>query len=153
MERRKLEIPLNEPVTIELLYDQPQIGKSSFGEYYLYSVRNGDEITSYSLFAAKEVHEQLKNFKKGSKVVIVKTVEQKANKIITRYDVKAVDTEANQKISPGDTVSPSTDNYFTAMMASYQDALRIQEILKMVDVDRCAITLFISRTKTNGIGI
>ena len=83
-ERKKLELQLNQPCSIELLYDKPSIGSSQYGEYYLYAVRNGDGTTEYSLFAAPEVHDVLKDLKKGAKATITKFAEQKGNKILTK---------------------------------------------------------------------
>lgn len=141
MERKKLELDFK-PVKIELMSDQCLIGTSRYGEYYLYNVRNGTgEELSY--FADKDVHEKLKDLHKGDKVEICKRAEQKGTKIITSYDVKVLKNEA----------PPSKDNYYETMLASYQDALNIQEKLNgMVDVNRIAITLFIARSKINSNG-
>ena len=140
MERKKLELELNKPVKIELMQDQCLIGTSRYGEYYLYNVRNGgNEELSY--FADKDVHEQIKNLKRGDKAEICKRAEQKGTKIITSYDVTVLKNE----------LPSSKDNYFETMLSSYQDALNIQEKLNgMVDVNRIAITLFIARSKING---
>ena len=141
-ERKKLELELNKPVKIELLQDQCLIGTSRYGKYYLYNVRNGgnDEL---SYFADKEVHEQLKDLKRGDKVEICKKAEQKGTKIITCFDVKVLKNETPS----------SKDNYFETMLASYQDAQKIQKELNgMVDVNRIAITLFIARSKNSGNG-
>ena len=145
MERKKLELELNKPVKLELLQDQCLIGTSRYGEYYLYNVRNGgNEELSY--FADKDVHEKLKDLRKGDKVEICKRAEQKGTKIITSYDVKVLKNDS----PPG---NASKDNYFETMLTSYQDALNIQEKLNgMVDVNRIAITLFIARSKINGNG-
>jgi len=141
----KLELELNKPVKIELLQDQCLIGTSRYGEYYLYNVRNGgNEELSY--FADKEVHEQLKDLKRGDKVEISKRAEQRGTKIITSYDVNVLKNE-----TPA--VSTNKDNYFQTMLSSYQDAQKIQEELNgMVDVNRIAITLFIARSKNSGNG-
>jgi len=142
MERKKLELELNKPAKIELMQDQCLIGTSRYGEYYLYSVRNGgNEELSY--FADKDVHEQIKDLKRGDKVEICKRAEQKGTKIITNFDVKVLKSEAPS----------SKDNYFETMLNSYQDALNIQEKLNgMVDVNRIAITLFIARSKISSNG-
>ena len=145
MERKKLELELNKPVKIELMQDQCLIGTSRYGEYYLYNVRNGgNEELSY--FADKDVHEQIKNLKRGDKAEICKRAEQKGTKIITSFDVKVLKNDS----PPG---NASKDNYFETMLSSYQDALNIQEKLNgMVDVNRIAITLFIARSKINSNG-
>lgn len=89
----------------------------------------------------------LKTLRKGDKATIVKLAEQKGSKIITRYEVQT------QKVAAADTVPAGKDAYFTAMLTSYEDAMKIQEKMNgMVDVNRIAITLFIARSKVNGNG-
>jgi len=39
-QRTKLELPINRPVEIELLYDEPVTGKSQYGQYYMYAVNS-----------------------------------------------------------------------------------------------------------------
>jgi len=146
MERKKLELELNKPCKIELMSDQCLIGTSRYGEYYLYNVRNGgNEELSY--FADKEVHEKLKDLRKGDKVEVCKRAEQKGTKIITSYDVKVLKNDS----PPG---NASKDNYFDVMLSSYRDALQIQEKLgTMIDTTKISICLFIARTKINGNNI
>ena len=143
----KLELELNKPVKVEILQDQPLIGTSRYGEYYLYSVRNGNG-EEYSFFPDKEVHEKLKDLKRGDRVEICKKAEQKNSKIITSYDVKILNN--NSSSIP---TQSNKDNYFETMLSSYQDAQKIQEELNgMVDVNRIAITLFIARSKISPNG-
>ena len=59
MERQKLELEINSPTKIKLLFDEPIVGESQYGKYYLYAVSNGSD-KEYSLFAADTVHEVLK---------------------------------------------------------------------------------------------
>lgn len=126
-----------------MLYDEPVVGNSRYGEYYLYVVKNGTG-EEYSFFAPDEVHEQIKQLKKGAKFTIVKLAEQRGTKIITKYDV-TIDAALS------DSGNNSKDSYFEAMFASYDDAMKIQEKLNgMVDVNRIAITLFIARSKGSG---
>ena len=143
----KLELELNKLVKVEILQDQPLIGTSRYGEYYLYSVRNGNG-EEYSFFPDKEVHEKLKDLKRGDRVEICKKAEQKNSKIITSYDVKILNN--NSSSIP---TQSNKDNYFETMLSSYQDAQKIQEELNgMVDVNRIAITLFIARSKISPNG-
>lgn len=150
MERKKLELELNKPVKIELLQDQCLVGTSRYGEYYLYNVRNGgNEELSY--FADKDVHEKLKDLKRGDKVEVCKRAEQKGTKIITSYDVKVLQSSAAELQSDKIIIA---DNYFDVMLASYKDALQIQEKLgTMIDTTKISICLFIARTKINGNNI
>ena len=132
-----------------MLFDKPTTGTSQFGEYYLYAVRNGDGTTEYSFFAPPEVHEKLKDLKKGSKATITKNAVQKGSKILTTYDIQVQEA----KVSAPDTATNNKDSYFAAMLSSYEDAMKIQEKLNgMVDVNRIAITLFIARSKVSGNG-
>ena len=143
----KLELELNKLVKIEILQDQPLIGTSRYGEYYLYSVRNGNG-QEYSFFPEKQVHEKLKDLKRGDKVEICKKAEQKGSKILTTFDVKVLQSNDPQTKTEKQFIE---DNYFDIMLASYQDSLRIQEKLgTMIDTTKISICLFIARTKING---
>lgn len=133
-----------------MLYDKPTTGTSQYGEYFLYSVRNGDGATEYSYFAPSEVHEQLKALKKGDKATITKLAEQRGSKIVTKYDVQT--QPISVKAVPTENTATGKDVYFESMLSSYEDALKIQERLNgMIDVNRVAITLYISKTKTSGL--
>ncbi len=158
MERKKLELILNQPCPIELLYDEPVTGNSQYGEYYLYAVRNGDGTTEYSFFAPDEVHNKIKDLRKGAKAVITKLAEQKGNKIVTKYDVSIL---LNQPTSPASMptelkntpTSGSVDNYYELMLLSCKDAVRIQaELGGLIDPKSIAVTLFIARSKSPFIG-
>ena len=147
MERKKLELELNKPVKIELLQDQALIGTSRYGEYYLYSVRNGGK-EELSYFADKEVHEKLKELHKGDKAEICKRAEQKGTKIVTSYEVKVLQSSCAELQSDKNIIA---DNYFDVMLSSYRDSLQIQEKLgTMIDTTKISICLFIARTKING---
>ena len=147
-ERKKLELELNRTQSLELLFDEPMVGQSRYGEYYLYSVKNGTD-EEYSFFAPAEVNDQIKSLRKGDRFEITKLAEQKGTKIITKYEVKV----KQQTPTNNNNHQVQKDNYFDAMLTSYQDALKIQEQLNgMVDVNRIAITLFIARSKINNNG-
>ena len=105
MERKKLEIQINSPVNLQLLFDEPLVGESKFGEYYMYAVKNGEE--EYSFFAPLSVHEQLKGkSKKGTEFQITKTATQKGKKLVTDYKNKGVAVVA---ISPNDPLAVRLD--------------------------------------------
>ena len=150
MERKKLELDLNKPVKIELLQDQCLIGTSRYGEYYLYNVRNGgNEELSY--FAEKDVHEKLKDLRKGDKAEICKRAEQKGTKIVTSFDVKVLQNNVESPEKPNN--KNLDDNYYELMLNSCRDAVRIQnELGGLMDAKSLAVTLFIARSKINGNG-
>ena len=154
-QRAKLELQLNNPVEIELLYDEPVTGTNAYGNYYLYAVKSGTQ--EYSFFAPESVHNELKILSRGDRAIVNKTAHQKGSKVFTEYTVTLPDIPIHQKDvkSAGNTSSPTVvakkDNYSTIMLECYSDALSIQEELgTMIDVSRIAITLFIARSKTNG---
>jgi hypothetical protein len=150
-ERKKLELQLNLPANLELLYDDPVIGQSQYGDYYLYAVRNGNGA-EYSFFAPSEVHDQIKSLRKGSKVTITKLAEQKGSKIITKYDIKIKEDEVPAEKPV--TANNGNDNYYELMLQSCKDAVRIQnELGGLMDAKSLAVTLFIARSKVNGNGI
>lgn len=141
----KLELDLNRPVKIEILQDQPLIGTSRFGEYYLYNVRNGNG-QEYSFFPDKQVHEKLKDLRKGDKVEICKKAEQKGSKIVTTFDLKVLQNSVD---SPENASRKNIDdNYYNLMLNSCRDAVRIQnELGGLMDAKSLAVTLFIARSK------
>ena len=152
-ERKKLDLKLNQKTSLELLFEVPVVGNSSYGQYYLYAVKQGNN-EEYNFFAPEELHEQMKGLHKGNKVEITKLAEQKGSKIITKYDLKLISNGNGKIVSDNDTSSVQRDNYFDIMLASYLDALRIQENLNgMVDVNKIAVCLFIARSKVNANGL
>ena len=154
MERKKLELELNKPTHIEMLFDSPKIGESQYGMYYLYAVRNGDGQTEYSFFATDEVHEKLSGLVRGDSAVITKVAMQKGSKVVTSYDVEIAPKQPSPKAEESSNPrkpSDSQNTYLQAMIASFEDALVIQERFNgMANVNQIAITLFIQRTKAGG---
>lgn len=128
-------------MSLELLFDEPMVGQSRFGEYYLYAVKNGTD-QEYSFFAPAEVNEQIKTLKKGERFEITKLAEQKGTKIITKYDIKVLPTTGNQL--------PTSDNFYELMLTSCRDAVKIQnELGGLMDAKSLAVTLFIARSRLN----
>jgi hypothetical protein len=149
-DRKKLDLKLNQPAVLEMLFETPVVGNSSYGEYYLYAVKQGNN-EEYNFFAPTELHEQMKGLHKGSKVEITKLAEQKGSKIITKYELKVLlnGNGSNNKMEPGD----SNDNYYNLMLQSCRDAVKIQnELGGLMDPKSVAVTLFIARSKLNGNG-
>jgi hypothetical protein len=145
MERKKLEIPINQSLNLQLLFDEPLVGESKFGEYYMYAVKNRD--TEYSFFAPLKVHEQLKNKPKGTIFQLAKKAQQKGKKLVTDYEITFLN---NGKEEKKDLPKPEENGYYSAMLASYDEATKIQSKYSAVNLNQAAITLFIARTKTNG---
>ena len=149
-ERRKLDLQLNQPAEIELLYDDPVVGKSQYGDYFLYAVKTKE--AEFAFFAPEEVHSELQNLKRGDKAIVTKSAMQKGTKLVTKYLIEVPELTAKQSIDQVKEEQPSkqsnnTDRFYDVMLTSYKDALQIQsELNGMVDVSRIAITLFIARS-------
>lgn len=152
-QRSKLELELNQPKEITLLYDEPVTGKSSYGTYNLYAVES--EGKEYSFFAPDEVHEKIKNLSKGDRAIITKVAKSDRGRVTTGYKVLLPDKGHNQPVHIKEAVnevmeSIKKDRLYDIMLASLQDAVDIANTLGgMVDANRIGITLFIARSKTN----
>jgi len=128
------------------LFNEPLVGESKFGEYYMYAVKNGNE--EYSFFAPLSVHEQLKDKPKGSKFQITKTATQKGkNKLVTDFEVKFLDNGKEENFS----TESNGNYYFEEMKKSFDEATNLQKIYNGLNLNSVALSLFISRTKqSNG---
>src|SRR5664279_5832243 len=106
-----MDLKLNMPVTIELLFEEPVVGQSTYGDYYLYAIKQGNN-EEYNFFAPEELHSRMKDLHKGNKVEITKLAEQKGSKIITKYDLKVISNGNGKKVSDNDASSSvQRDNY------------------------------------------
>lgn len=145
---KKLELNPNEKKVLELRSDQPKTGNSSYGDYFLYTVKNGTG-EDYSFFAPNEkVHSALKDLKRGTKFEITKTAKQSQSgkEIKVDYEVNVLEAN-NSELPPPPT---QDDFYYTAMERSFSDAIRIQNKFNgMANVNQLAVTIYISRLKQN----
>jgi len=146
MERSKLELELNQPKTIKLLFDEAITGESQYGKYYLYAVSNGSD-KEYSFFAPDTVHEILKDHGKGTVATVTKIASQKGSKLVTSYNVKIIENSEEKNTIPN-----QTNPYLDMMIQSFEDAIEIQDKFNgMANVNQIAITMFIQRTKGSTI--
>lgn len=144
MERKKLELEVNKPIRLALLFDSPIEGESQYGKYYMYGVENGNE--EFNFFAPLKVHEALKDKPRGTRFQLTKTATQKGKKLVQDFEIKF--------LNGGEQSSPKTvqtdSELFIAMLQSYDEATKIQSKYSAVNLNQCAVTLFIARTRTNG---
>jgi hypothetical protein len=102
---------------------------------------------------------------KGDKATITRLAAQRGSKLITTYDVrtenkvppqpsmeaverKTIEDSEVDKVIDDALNEESADDYYSVMLTCYNDAFRLQKELNgMIDIERAAITLFISRTK------
>ncbi len=142
MERKKLELQINSPMNLQLLFDDPLVGESKFGEYYMYGVKNGD--AEYSFFAPLKVHTQLKDKQRGTKFQITKTAQQKGKNLVIDFEISFLGNGKEEKKSE---TNMEENGYYEAMLKCYDEATRIQNKFSAVNLNQCAVTLFIARTK------
>jgi len=134
-----------------MLFDQPKIGESQYGKYYLYAVRNGDGATEHSFFAPEEVHAKLSELVRGDAAVITKKAIQKGSKVVTSYEIELAPKQHQTPPETSSNQDQSANTYLQAMITSFEDALVIQDRFNgMANVNQIAITLFIQRTKAGG---
>ena len=100
---------------------------------------------SIQFFAPEKVHETLKDHNKGTKFLLTKTAVEKNKKLVQDYVIEFPDNGKQKEEEVG------TD-YYDAMLKSYDEATKIQNKFSAVNLNQCAVTLFIARTKTNGNG-
>ena len=149
MERPKLELEINKPTHIKLLYDEPIVGESQYGKYFLYAVSNGNG-NEYSLFAHDSVHDVLKACPKGTEAIITKLAAQRGKKLVTTFSTEIVGDSVESAI-PNPKL-PKTNPYLENMLQSFEDAIKVQEKFNgMANVNQLAVTMFIQRTKSNGL--
>lgn len=148
-QRSKLELELNKPTEIELLYDECISSNGQNGNYYLYAVKSQGKEWVY--FPTDQVHDQIKTLRRGNKVIITKLSSQRGNKTVTTYDVQIKEGVPISSSDPSDNLNESTkcmDHYYEVILQSYRDALKIQsELNGLVDVNKIAVTLFIARSR------
>ena len=147
-QRSKLELQINEPKTIELLYDEPVIGESKYGNYYLYAVKS--ENNEFSFFAPEEVHKSLSelSLQKGDSATIIKKATQNGSRINFSYEVKSTSPRSTSQSKTEIDETNVSDGLQKIMLQSYRDAQSIQRMLEFeIEITKIAITLYITRVK------
>lgn len=160
-QRAKLELELNEPRELMLLYDNPRTGTSNYGEWQLFALVDNDGI-EYSFFSPSEaVTQQLTQFNAGDKVQIVKTAKQIGKKVVTDYSVTSanggplkshlheVPTNGNGKAA-APPMDPNPDPMFALLEECYGQAMELAKKFNGIEISKAAITLFISKSKLGG---
>lgn len=147
MERKKLDPQINSPMILSLLFDDPIVGEGTYGKYYMYGVKNGKE--EYSFFAPLSVHEKLKDKPKGTVFQLTKTATQKGKKLVTDFEISFPGDNDTRKEKDAENKTEN-NGYYETMLQCYEEATAIQKKFSAVNLNQCAVTLFIARTKTNG---
>ena len=150
----KLELQVNVATKIKILQDEPATGTSSYGPWWLYNVEiDGQE---HSFFAPEPVVKFIEDnqLKKGDEISILKTLVKNGKKNVPDFKIEIV---AEHKESVVEKMSPPTngngkhDDIKKIMHDSYTMALELQNEFPTLDLNRVALSIFISQTK-NGNG-
>lgn len=140
--RKKLELQVNRPTEIELLYDECVSGQNQYGAYYLYAVKS--EGHEYSFFPPESLHKSLEQYKRGDRVRITRLSAFRGDKLVSTYDTQPAGSAQSEEESKAE----ARDNLSDIMLQCYKDAININfEINGLGDIDKIAVTLYISRSK------
>ena len=149
----KVELALNDSVTLKLIKDKPYTGENSFGAYYLYSVSH--EGIDKAFFTSGDLHQKIAEtgLKAGDEFRISKTAVQNGKKVTARMDFEVVSKAVPTAPKPG--VVPAEipeDGFRSIMEQSLRDAIEATKAVNTVqwDVDTIrsiALTIFIQRAR------
>ncbi len=152
MNKPKLDLQVNVPATIKLLMDKPVTGSNTYGNWYLFGVEY--EGQEYSFFATEEVAKfaEANNLRKGDSLKVTKTLVKTGRKNQTGYQLEIMNKSQSVSNGNGNTAvingNGSTDDY-KIMRDCLAMGIKLQQDLgSVIDVNRIAITLFITRTKS-----
>jgi len=141
-QKPKLELQVNVPTKIRLTQDKCVDGKSQFGIYHLYNIINGDGSTEYSLFAADQLHDELRKFRQGDELLVTKLASQRGNKLVVTYEVIKVEDK-----KPETKTNDSFDEFlYQAMEKSLEQSVSLAKKFNSVPIEKIGISLFIART-------
>jgi len=156
--KKRLELEIGKPITLQLLFDHPIVGESRYGEYFLYNVKNGTD-QEYSFFAPPEVDEIIRPLKKGNKFELTKIAKQIGSKVNISYKVNIIKDKTSSAIVDQDLLEKNKsvaenifehrneDTFYQLMLQSCREAIKIQnELGGMMDAKSLAVSLFIARS-------
>ena len=147
----KLELQVNVPIKIKLLQDKPGHGQSSVGPWWLYNVED-ETKTEYSFFAPEPVQSfiETNQLKKDDEIQITKSITKNGKTNMVDFKVELL---TRQEPKPVNVNGQKPDDSIKIMRECYLNAIELQKELggSYVDVNRVALSLYISKTK-NGNG-
>ncbi len=157
MNKPKLDLQVNIPATITLLMDKPVTGSNAYGNWYLFGVEH--EGQEYSFFATEDVARfaEENKLRKGDSIKVTKTFVKVGKKNQTSYQLEIISKVHPSSNGNGKTElngnghatgnSHTLDDYKVMHDCLAQGIKLQQDLGSVIDVNRIAITLFITRTK------
>ena len=151
--RLKLELQLNQSVQLTLMKDKCYVGENSFGQYYLYQVKDESGV-EYSFFAPSDVHATIleSGIKAGDSFTLSKLAMQNGKKMSSKlvFEVAAkAETPVKKDVIPFDIPD---DGFKQLMQTCVQEAVQIVKEVNTIpwqndDIRSIALTMFIQRAK------
>lgn len=152
VKRPKLELILNKPYRLKLLYDQPLTGDTPYNrDYYLYAVEDIITSTEYCFFPTEEVHQSLKALQQGDEFVIVKKALEKGSRLVTEYEVTKLDSNSQEASNRGSVAAVDNWGLKALMVGCIREANEVVQQCKDIAVDKTAIALKLFEHKVKGI--
>jgi hypothetical protein len=150
--RKKLELPLNQPVTAKILRDKPYEGENRYGKFYMFSFEVEGEEMVY--FPDKDTHEKLValSLKVGDVILLTRTATQTGKKIMSQVTVDVILRASNGHSENAAPEGAVDDGYRQLMERSLKDAIDAIRALNTVewrakDITSIGLTMFIQRAR------
>jgi len=158
--RPKLDLNLGEVATLTLMRDKPYQGESSFGQYYLYTVKDQTGV-ELSFFAPADIHAQIleAGLKAGDSFLLSKKAVQNGKKLGAKLEFEAV--KKPETVQPAEPEKKEEvpfdipdDGFRQLMQRCVSEAVEITKEVNTIpwqneDVRSIALTMCIQRAKAN----
>jgi hypothetical protein len=153
--RPKVEIALNQEARLKLVRDKAYTGQNSYGNFYLYTVIEGDVEKSF--FATEDVHKRIleEGLKTGDEFLVRKKPVQNGKKIQAKIDFEVVSRAPVPSTPNGNgNGNGHSDDFKALMKACVSEAVDITKEVNTIpwqneDVRSIALTMFIQRARLN----
>jgi hypothetical protein len=153
--RPKVEIALNQEARLKLVRDKAYTGQNSYGNFYLYTVIEGDVEKSF--FATEDVHKRIleEGLHSGDEFLVRKKAVQEGRKVISKIEFEVVSRAPVPSTPNGNgNGNGHSDDFKALMMACVAEAVEITKEVNTIpwqneDVRSIALTMFIQRARLN----
>ena len=153
--RPKVEIALNQEARLKLVRDKAYTGQNSYGNFYLYTVIEGNVEKSF--FATEDVHKRIleEGLHTGDEFLVRKKAVQEGRKVISKIEFEVVSRAPVSNPEKGNgNGNGHSDDFKALMKACVSEAVDITKEVNTIpwqneDVRSIALTMFIQRARLN----
>ncbi len=147
--RKRLELPLEQPIIAKVMRDKPYEGENRFGKYNLWTLEVGGEERVF--FPDKDANDALvaADLHAGDSVSLMRKAVQNGKKLSSIVVVQALAREAHTQGEP----KAANDGRFRLLMEeSLRDAIEATKAVNTIpwsgdDIRSIALTIFIQRAR------